>query len=89
MKENINHPCNVFNVESNAHESFDKLAWGIEAVYEGKQVSNFLLQTAIYFLHFDSGNTSSGKSTLKKLLLPSISMKGKRLLLTSDLPVVK
>ena len=34
VKENINHPCNVFNVQSDAHESFDKLAWGIKAVYE-------------------------------------------------------
>jgi hypothetical protein len=28
----INHPSNAFNAESNAYESYDKLAWGIEAV---------------------------------------------------------
>jgi hypothetical protein len=28
----INHPSNAFNAEANAHESYNKLAWGIEAV---------------------------------------------------------
>jgi len=36
---NINHPCNAFNVESNAHDMFDKIAWGVEAVREGTQVN--------------------------------------------------
>jgi len=27
----INDPCNAFNIESNARDYFDKLAWGIEA----------------------------------------------------------
>jgi len=40
MSDNINHPCNAFNVELNARESFDKLAWGIEAVKEGNEVSD-------------------------------------------------
>jgi len=35
----INHPSNAFNAESNAHESYDKLAWGIEAVRAGDQVN--------------------------------------------------
>jgi hypothetical protein len=35
----INHPSNAFNAESNAHESYDKLAWGIEAVRDGEQVN--------------------------------------------------
>ena len=47
VKENINHPCNAFNAESNAHDSFDKLAWGIEAVDNGEEVSNFSLQIAL------------------------------------------
>jgi hypothetical protein len=47
VKENINHPCNAFNAESNARESFDKLAWGIEAVYEGEEVNNFSRQIAL------------------------------------------
>jgi hypothetical protein len=38
---NINHPSNAFNAESNAHESFDKLEWGIEAVEQpGGRVSH-------------------------------------------------
>jgi hypothetical protein len=37
---NINHPSNAFNAQSDAHESFDQLAWGIEAVEQpGGQVS--------------------------------------------------
>ncbi|KIM44992.1 hypothetical protein M413DRAFT_442950 [Hebeloma cylindrosporum] len=32
--KNINHPSNAFNAESNAHESYDKLAWGIEAIHD-------------------------------------------------------
>jgi hypothetical protein len=47
VKENINHPCNAFNAEFNAHESFDKLAWGIEAVHNGEEVNNFSLQIAL------------------------------------------
>ena len=35
----INHPSNAFNAESNAHESYDKLAWGIEAVGAGDEVN--------------------------------------------------
>jgi hypothetical protein len=42
VKQNINHPCNVFNAESNAHDSYDKLAWGIEAVGDGEEVNDFL-----------------------------------------------
>jgi hypothetical protein len=37
---NINHPCNAFNAQSDAHESYDKLAWGIEAVEDGVEVNN-------------------------------------------------
>jgi len=33
----INHPSNAFNAQSDAHESYDKLAWGIEAVRAGDQ----------------------------------------------------
>jgi hypothetical protein len=47
VKENINHPCNAFNAQSDAHESFEKLAWGIEVVYEGEEVNNFSLQIAL------------------------------------------
>jgi hypothetical protein len=39
--DNINHPRNAFNVETNAHESFDKLMWGIEAIDYNGQVNNF------------------------------------------------
>ena len=42
VKNNINHPCNAFNVETNAHDTFDKLAWGIEAMSSGTEVNNFM-----------------------------------------------
>jgi len=35
----INHPSNAFNAELNAHESYNKLAWGIEAVEANGQVN--------------------------------------------------
>jgi len=35
----INHPSNAFNAESNAHETYDKLAWGIEAVKADGEVN--------------------------------------------------
>ncbi|KDQ64175.1 hypothetical protein JAAARDRAFT_43339 [Jaapia argillacea MUCL 33604] len=34
VQANVNHPSNAFNVESNAHESFDRLEWGIEALQQ-------------------------------------------------------
>ncbi len=40
VRDKTNHPCNAFNVQIDAHESFDKLAWGIEAQEQpGGQVS--------------------------------------------------
>jgi len=40
--ENINHPRNAFNVETNAHDSFDALKWGIEAIQaEGQTTYRF------------------------------------------------
>ena len=33
-RDKINHPYNAFNAETNTHDSFDKLAWGIEALSE-------------------------------------------------------
>ena len=35
----INHPSNAFNAQSDAHEIYDNLAWGIEAVRAGDQVN--------------------------------------------------
>jgi len=40
VSDNINHPCNALNVQVNARDSFDKLAWDIEAVKEGNVVSD-------------------------------------------------
>ena len=40
VKDNINHPCNAFNAQSDTHESYDKLAWGIEAVHHDDEVYN-------------------------------------------------
>jgi hypothetical protein len=31
VQKSINHPTNAMNIGSNAHDSMDKLAWGIEA----------------------------------------------------------
>jgi len=43
IHDNINHPRNALNLESNAHDSMDKsLAWGIEAISSGGQVIFFL-----------------------------------------------
>jgi hypothetical protein len=42
VKDNINHPCNAFNVEANAHGSYDKLASGIEAVLHGNEVNKHI-----------------------------------------------
>ena len=42
IRDNINHPCNALNLQANAHDSMDKyLAWGIEAISSGGQVSFF------------------------------------------------
>ena len=43
VKKNINHPCNAFNAETNAHDSYDDLAWGIEAIQVGNEVNILLL----------------------------------------------
>ncbi|KAI9571790.1 hypothetical protein HD554DRAFT_2312089 [Boletus coccyginus] len=32
--EKINHPSNAFNAQNDAHESFDQLTWGIEALQQ-------------------------------------------------------
>ncbi|KAF8338494.1 hypothetical protein F5887DRAFT_983104 [Amanita rubescens] len=38
IHDNINHPRNALNLETNAHDSMDKhLAWGIEAISSGGQ----------------------------------------------------
>ena len=43
IQDSINDPCNVLNLEKNTHNSMDKfLAWGIEAISSGDQVSFFL-----------------------------------------------
>ncbi|KAI9573805.1 hypothetical protein HD554DRAFT_2325537, partial [Boletus coccyginus] len=34
VREKINYPSNAFNVQSDARESFDQLAWGIEALQQ-------------------------------------------------------
>jgi hypothetical protein len=39
----INDPSNAFNVESNAHDHFNQLAWGVEARQQaGGEVSNLV-----------------------------------------------
>ena len=43
IKENINHPSNAFNAETNAHDAYDKLVWGIEAIQVGNEVNKLLL----------------------------------------------
>jgi hypothetical protein len=40
VRANINHPSNTFNAQSDAHESFYHLEWGIETQLQpGGQVS--------------------------------------------------
>ena len=43
VKENINHPYNAFNTQSDAHDSYDKLAWGIEAIEVDNEVDKTFL----------------------------------------------
>ena len=50
--ENINHPRNAFNVESNAHDSFDALRWGIEAIQADGQVNSFIAPQTIQPLNY-------------------------------------
>ncbi|KIM82383.1 hypothetical protein PILCRDRAFT_7786 [Piloderma croceum F 1598] len=38
VKNKINHPCNAFNAQTDARDTFDRLAWGIEAVHDGESV---------------------------------------------------
>ena len=50
--DNINHPRNALNLESNAHDSMDKyLAWGIEAIPSGDQVSFFCFGCDLEFTY--------------------------------------
>jgi hypothetical protein len=61
MLDSINHPRNAFNVQTDAHDSFAKLTWGIEAVDDDGQVNN--IHTAPWVILSlnsarNSGNTS-------------------------------
>ena len=42
-KKNINYPCNAFDAQADAHDSYDNLAWGIEAIQVGDEVNILLL----------------------------------------------
>jgi hypothetical protein len=61
VREKINHPSNAFNAESNAHESFDQLAWGIQAVQQpGGEVSHIIFYKILpYEFSLNSTNTST------------------------------
>jgi hypothetical protein len=39
--DNVNHPRNAFNIQGDAHDSFDALTWGIQAVSADGQVNHF------------------------------------------------
>ena len=63
IHDNINHPRNALNLESNAHDSMDMhLAWGIEAIPSGDQVSFFCFDYDLEFTYH-----------LVQVLLPSCS----------------
>jgi hypothetical protein len=47
VKRDINRPCNALNVESNAHDFYDRLTWGIEARQVDDEVNNFFLTIMI------------------------------------------
>lgn len=50
--ENINHPRNALNLETNAHDSFDALQWGIEATQAEGQVNGFIAPQTIQPLNY-------------------------------------
>jgi hypothetical protein len=39
VKGNINHPCNAFLAQADAHDAYDRLAWGIEAIQDVDEVN--------------------------------------------------
>ena len=43
FKSNINHPCNAFNAEANAHDAYDNLTGDIGAIQVGNEVNKFFL----------------------------------------------
>lgn len=45
--ENIGHPRNAFNVQSDAHDFFDELKWGIEAITVNEEVSTLMVTQTI------------------------------------------
>ena len=54
IRQNIHSPRNAFNVETDAHEAFDNLTWGIEAVDVNGEVGNSraLVDLYLHFFHF-------------------------------------
>ena len=68
MEDNINHPCNAFNVQMDAHDAYGRLVWGIEAVLDGNEVNTLpnrkyrslmLLQWKYLFREVCSGEVPS------------------------------
>ena len=50
--ENINLPRNAFNIQNDAHDSFDALQWGIEAIQADGQVNSFIAPQTIQPLNY-------------------------------------
>ena len=62
IHDSINHPRNALNLQTDAHDSMDKhMAWGIEAISSGGQVSFFSVFDLEFTYH------------LVQVLLPSCS----------------
>jgi hypothetical protein len=44
---NINHPRNAFHVQADAHDKFDMLKWGIEAIHADGKVNGLMVSRTI------------------------------------------
>ena len=65
-RDKINHPSNAFNAQTDAHDSFDKLAWGIEALEQpGGEVSHIVFYRFYPLNCLTSTNTSSVWSAIR------------------------
>ena len=85
MKKNINHPCNAFNAEANAHDTYDDLAWGIEAIQVGDEVNMPSLERFQKSNIMVSGNITSAKSALITSLLLSNLEKDRNFFLVAEI----
>jgi len=75
IQDNINDPRNAFNVESNAHDYYDNLSWGIEARVEPTGEHKYYYRTIRHqqpatITHPDNTEISFGGGTNGQLMDP-------------------